>query len=348
MCASPLSGGRSTAVLHYAHFDCGVGLIPNGEMEMGSGSSYEISYGKLRVPLYRVYARPLDTVAAIPESQFVGRANSLLALEVDLEVFGDAFLPAYTAGDNSHVVATDSMKNIILRQALAYQGATTEGLLYHLGSYFLATYEDMGSLRLTARELRFDAARVPMDTGGGFGDSSLVFSREHGEHALATLSMGRAERGYAITEHCCGRVGMELFKVTGSAFTHFVRDANTTLPERVDRPLFVAMDISWRYADTADLLEPERGRYVPAEQMRDLVRVVFHEFVSESIQHLVNEMGRRILDRFPQLAEVSFDAQNRTPDPAAVSEADDKVKVYTAPFAAYGLIRLTLRRGAQA
>ncbi|HEV8192362.1 MAG TPA: urate oxidase [Ktedonobacterales bacterium] len=316
---------------------------------MGSGASYEISYGKLHIPLYRVYARPLDAVATIPESAFTGRANTLLALEVDLEVFGDAFLPAYTKGDNSHVVATDSMKNIILRQALTYGGATTEGLLHHIGSYFLATYEDMGSLRLTARALRFDAARVPTDTSGGFGDSSLVFAREHGEHALATLNMGRAAGGgYRVTDHRCGEVGVELFKVTGSAFTRFVRDANTTLPERGDRPLFVAMDVCWRYADTADLLQPERGRYVPAEQMRDLVRVVFHEFVSESIQHLVNEMGRRILDRFPQLSEVSFDAQNRTPDPAAVSEADEKVKVYTAPFAAYGLIRLTMGRGEQA
>lgn len=316
---------------------------------MGSGSSYEISYGKLGVPLYRVYARPLDAVAPIPESAFTGRANTLMALEVDLEVFGDAFLPAYTEGDNSLVVATDSMKNIILRQALTYEGATTEGLLHHIGSYFLATYEDMGSLRLTARELRFDAAQVPTDTGGNFGDSSLVFSREHGEHTLAMLRMERAAGGgYNVTDHRCGRVDMELFKVTGSAFTRFVRDANTTLPERGDRPLFVAMDVSWRYADTADLLEPERGRYVPAEQMRDLVQVVYHEFVSESIQHLVNEMGRRMLDRFPQLAEVSFDAQNRTPDPAAVSDADNKIKVYTAPFAAYGLIRLTLRRGAQA
>lgn len=316
---------------------------------MSGDISHEISYGKLRVPLYRVYARPLGAVVAIPESAFTGRANTLLALEVDLEVFGDAFLPAYTEGDNSHVVATDSMKNIILRQALTYQGATTEGLLHHLGGYFLANYEDMGSLRLTARELRFDAARVPTDTNGGFGDSSLVFSREHGEHALATLSMKRAEGGgYLVTDHRCGRVDLELFKVTGSAFTRFVRDANTTLPERGDRPLFVAMDVFWRYADTADLLEPERGRYVPAEQVRDLVRVVFHEFVSESIQHLVNEMGRRLLDRFPQLAEASFEAQNRTPDPAAVSEADEKIKVYTAPFAAYGLIRLTLQRGAQA
>ncbi len=76
------------------------------------------------------------------------------------------------------------------------------------------------------------------------------------------------------------------------------------------------------------------------------VQSVFHEFVSESIQHLVYEMGRRILARFPQLTEVSFEAQNRTRDPAAVSSSDERVKVYTDPFSAYGMIKLTITRNA--
>jgi len=310
---------------------------------MGADYSYEISYGKLRVPLYRIYARPLSGVTPIPESAFTGRGNVLVGMEVDLEVFGDAFLGAYTEGDNSRVVATDSMKNIILRQSLAYDGATVEGQLAHLGRQFLGDYDDMRAVRLTAREFPF--AAVPVPAREGYEESNRLFSRRYGDYAVVTLMMERAaDGGYTITEHQVGRVGMELLKVTGSAFTHFVRDANTTLPERGDRPLFVHMDLHWRYADPADLLDETHARYVPAEQMRDLAQVVFHEFVSESIQHLVHEMGTRILTRFPQLAEVAFEAQNRTPDPAATSDADPKVKVYSAPFPAFGLIRLTMRR----
>ena len=51
----------------------------------------------------------------------------LFANEITVEVFGDNFLPAYTRGDNSSVVATDSMKNFILSQAREYEGATLEG-----------------------------------------------------------------------------------------------------------------------------------------------------------------------------------------------------------------------------
>ena len=38
--------------------------------DFARGVSYEISYGKLRVPLYRVYASPLSGVPPIPESAF--------------------------------------------------------------------------------------------------------------------------------------------------------------------------------------------------------------------------------------------------------------------------------------
>ncbi|HLG65913.1 MAG TPA: hypothetical protein VKY19_28615 [Ktedonosporobacter sp.] len=68
-----------------------------------------------------------------------------------------------------------------------------------------------------------------------------------------------------ITTHRCGRLGFELFKVTGSAFTHFVRDEYTTLPERVDRPLFMALDVFWQYADPTPLADSQHAHYVPAD-----------------------------------------------------------------------------------
>ena len=86
-----------------------------------------ISYGKLRVPLQRVVEREDGD-------------HDVLAAEVSIEVLGENFTAAYTEGDNSAVVATDTMKNFILRESLAYGGDTLEGLLAHLGRGFLATY----------------------------------------------------------------------------------------------------------------------------------------------------------------------------------------------------------------
>lgn len=314
---------------------------------MDSSDIFATSYGKMRVPVYRVYARPLDGITPIPESLFRGRTNTLFAFEIDVEVFGENFLPAYTHGDNSQVVATDSMKNFILRQALTFEGATLEAFLETLGRLFLQTYPQMERLQITGRELPFVAASIPETGSASFTASDVLFSRSHNDFATATLDIARDAAGQPLVRaHRCGRVGMELFKVTGSAFSRFVRDEYTTLPERVDRPLFIYLDVYWQYADPASLFAADHSHYVPAEQVRDLLQVTFHGFVSESIQHLVYEMGRRLLTRFPQLAEVSFAARNMTRDQVAASSTDERVKVYSDPFSAYGMIKLNMSKNA--
>lgn len=301
---------------------------------------YQIAYGKAHVPVYRVYATPLTGIPAIPESTFTGRENVLFAVEIDVEVFGENFLPAYTQGDNSNVVATDSMKNFILRHALSYEGATLEGYLEELGHQFLATYPVMERLRMSGRELAFTPAQVPAG-GGQFGESNVLFSHSNNDYGEAHMDFATVNGVTTMTMHECGRVDMQLMKVTGSAFTHFVRDNYTTLPERSDRPLYIYLDAHWKYGDAADM----HTRYIPSEQVRDAIQVVFHEFVSESIQHLMHEMGKRLLARFPQMTEVSFYGQNRTRDPMVLSETDKKRKVYSDPFPAFGTLKLTMSRG---
>jgi urate oxidase len=258
-----------------------------------------ISYGKLRVPVHRI------------------AGDDVFACEVSVEVLGDNFAPAYTEGDNSAVVATDTMKNFILREAAAYEGTALEGFLSELGQRMIATYPVMEALRITGRELRFDRL------------AGKVFSRSADDHGVATVEIGPG----GVTGVRAGRHGLMLLKTSGSAFTHFARDEYTTLPERGDRPLLIRLDVDWRYT--------AHDAHVDSLAVRDHLARTFDDFVSESIQHLVHEMGTRLLADHPQLAEVSFTAENHTRDP--VGEQDGR-KVYTDPFPAQGLITLTLQR----
>jgi urate oxidase len=260
---------------------------------------------------------------------------------VSMEVLGQGFLAAYTDGDNAAVVATDTMKNVILRHALEHDGAVLEGFLDALGRRFLGTYPEMEGLRLGAREQPF--AAVPVGTAGERSDR--LFALGDGDRAVAELELARAPDGRVeLAAQRSGQVGMRLLKTTGSAFTRFARDDATTLPERADRPLFIALDVHWRYADPADALATDPGRYVAPAQVRDVVQAVFHAFVSESIQHLVHEMGQRLLARFPGLAAVSFRAENHTFDPVPGSDPAAPRRAYTAAFPAWGLITLELTR----
>jgi urate oxidase / 2-oxo-4-hydroxy-4-carboxy-5-ureidoimidazoline decarboxylase len=301
------------------------------------GIDYEISYGKASVPVYRHYATPLTGLPEVPESAVRGRDNVLFANEITVEVFGDNFLPAYTRGDNSSVVATDSMKNFILSEAGAYEGATPEGYLARLGEGFLERYEQMQSVRVSSRELPFDAAQVP--GAGGFEPSEVLRRRGAGEHSVASLGFIRSDGGAALVEQRSGRVGIELLKVKGSAFTHFVRDEYTTLPERSDRPLFIRLDVHWTPRYPGDSLGDVPERYVAGEQVHDVCAAVFDDLVSESIQQLVHAMGERLLERYPQLGSVELAAANMTRDPH-----DDERKVFVPPFPAFGTITLTMRR----
>jgi urate oxidase / 2-oxo-4-hydroxy-4-carboxy-5-ureidoimidazoline decarboxylase len=305
--------------------------------------AYSITYGKAEVPVYRQYATALAGLPEVPESSFRGRDNALFANEVTVEVFGDNFLPAYTEGDNSNVVATDSMKNFILGQAAEFDGATLEQYLAELGEAFLAKYPQMQGVEMSGRELPFSAQSVP--SASGFVPSGELRQRQWSDLGTAEIRFERRQDGCSIAAHRSGRVGLELLKTKGSAFTSFVRDEYTTLPERIDRPLFVRLDVHWRYADPADAVGSSCNRYVAGEQVRDVCAVVFDEVVSESIQELVHEIGKRLLERYPQLQGVEFLAKNMTRDPFPGGKSiDGQQRVYVPPFPAFGTITLAMNR----
>jgi len=305
---------------------------------------YEIRYGKADVKVYRTHGTPLRGVSTIPESPFTGRDNLLTAAELEVEVRGTAFLDAYTRGDNRLVVATDTMKNFMHSATMASRAATLEGWLFDIGRDFLATYPHMERLTMHGRELPFPAALVPAEGGEGFTTSEVLFARDRNDRSTAALDLERDGDGVRITGHACGRTDLQLIKITGSAFADFARDEHTTLPERRDRPLYIWCDIGWRYADPADGLGGDASRYVAGEQVADLAASVFHQFVSLSIQHLVNEIGTRMLERWPQLAEVSFEATNRLWDPGEQSADDPSVRTYADPRPPFGRIGLVLHR----
>jgi urate oxidase / 2-oxo-4-hydroxy-4-carboxy-5-ureidoimidazoline decarboxylase len=244
-------------------------------------------------------------------------ARKLFAAEVELVLHGDVFLPSYTEGDNSMVVATDSMKNFIHACAYDYGGTSLEDYLAFVGRCFLERYEHVEWVSVEGREHTF-ARR-----------GELLYQQVHADRGVARLDIGRD----GVRDHRSGREGLELVKLTGSAFTGFVRDEYTTLPEMPDRPLFVHLDVHWRHADF--------DRRVASEAVRDSVAATFDDFVSESIQHLVHEMGARALEQFPEIEEIEFDGQNRLWDTA---RSADGVAVYTDARPPFGVIHLALRR----
>ena len=265
----------------------------------------EIRYGKAAIRCYRAY----------------GGNPPLFGTETTVDVFGDTFLASYTEGDNRNVVATDTMKNFTYAALLEYEGSTHEGWAAFLGRRFLDAYPQMEWLRIRERELPFAAH-----------SERLFEGPRRDEHGVVELEIGRE----GIRSLSGGVQQLHLVKLTGSAFADFARDQYTTLPERPDRPLYIFCDVRWRYSDTTRPIDPH--------QVAATVREVFDGFVSMSIQHLLNEFGTVLLERYPQASEFSFEAQNRLWDTSAVSDHDARRRVYSDPKPAHGLIGLTVSR----
>jgi len=196
-----------------------------------------IRYGKHNVSFYRTHP-----------------TRGLLAGRVNIDVFGDNFLPAYTEGDNREVVATDTMKNFVYAMALEYPGASHEGFAAFLGRRLLATYPQMQSLRLLVEEIPFakHSAKLLSPLDDDYGTVELEIEPDR------------------VRSLRCGRRNLRLVKLTGSAFKDFARDAYTTLPERSDRPLFIHLDVHWRYRRMEDGTSDGPAR-IASEAVRDAV-----------------------------------------------------------------------------
>src|SRR5580698_783520 len=134
-------------------------------------------YGKGDVIAYRLHREGNE-----PEGQspFFG-ANVLLL------IYGDAFWPTYTTGNNTDLIATDSMKNFIKRETMNFAGDDLESYSRFLAEKFIDIYPQVEGAQVSASRIPYDALSggglsfVPggpdcatvcleMFRGGGFGE----------------------------------------------------------------------------------------------------------------------------------------------------------------------------------
>lgn len=271
-------------------------------------------YGKGDVTVYR-----LQRDGSQPEGQ-----SPVFGASVTMLLYGEAFWPTYTTGDNTGLVATDSMKNFIQRETLNFTGGDLEAYCRFLAEKFLATYPQTGGIQVEAME----APYAPLE------GSRVAFAPAGPERAMARLELTRE----GTVEARSGIRGFRLLRLGGSAFQGFVRDQYTTLPEIANRPLHMWLDLEWLYGSAEAWLT---GGAATA-QVRRTVREVFDGFASGSIQEVIYRIGTRLLEEMPAMAEVHLEANNRTWD--TVAEVGEQAGVYTDARPPYGILGLTLRR----
>jgi urate oxidase len=270
-------------------------------------------YGKGDVIAYRLNR---DGRAPLGKSPVFG-ANVLLL------VYGETFWKTYTEGNNTGLIATDSMKNFIQRETIDFTGNDLEEYCRFLGEKFLSTYAQVEGLQISATEIPY----APMG-------HDVAFVPSGPDSAFARLEITRK----GIVEAMSGVRGFKLLRLGGSAFRGFVRDEYTTLPDLNNRPLHMWLDLEWTYGGP----QAAFSRGAVTAQVRKIVRDVFTSFESGSIQQIIYQMGAKLLDEIGAISEVRLEANNRTWD--TIAERGDELGVYTDARPPYGCLGLTVKR----
>jgi urate oxidase / 2-oxo-4-hydroxy-4-carboxy-5-ureidoimidazoline decarboxylase len=250
--------------------------------------------------------------------------KSVFGANITMLVYGSAFWPTYTTGDNTGLIATDSMKNFVQREMLNYEGPDLEDCCRFLGAKFLDTYPQVEGAQISAVEIPY--AALP--------GSAQAFAPAGPDRATARLEINRD----GIVEIASGICGFKLLRLGGSAFRGFVRDRYTTLPDIANRPLHMWLDLQWLYVKPFDGFST--GAVTAA--VRGIVYEVFNGFESGSIQQVIYQIGTKMLADIPVISEVHLEANNRTWD--TIVERGEEAGVYTEARPPFGCLGLRLKR----
>ncbi len=269
------------------------------------------------------YGKAEVRVVAVDRS---GPRHTLVDLDVSSSLRGD-FTAAYTAGDNAHVLATDTQKNTVF--AFARDGVgSPEAFALRLARHFAGAYEWISGARVAVDAHGWDRIAV------GGQPHEHAFRRE-GEVRTAVVTVDGAD-----AHVLAGLRDLVVLKTTGSEFRGFPRDRYTTLAETRDRILATAVTARWRYTG-ADLDWDATFAVV-----RTTLLETFAATHSLALQQTLYAMGEAVLERFPDVAEVRMSMPNKhhfLQDLSAFG-LDNPDVVYHADDRPYGLIEGTVLR----
>ncbi len=253
-----------------------------------------------------------------------GERHELTDVTVDVRLDGD-FAAAHTDGDNSALLATDTMRNAVYVLAARHDVSELEAFGRALVEHFVAAGPTVERATITLVERPW--ARL--------GEHDHAFQRGYGGHRVAIVS-GDADH----IRVDAGIDGLEVLRTTGSGWTGFVRDELTTLPETEDRILATIVTARWSYA--------ERGiDYTAAwHAARDAILEAFGDHYSPSAQFTLLRMGKAALRAVEAMQRIHLSLPNRHHLLFDLSRfaTENPNEVFHATTEPYGLIEGTVER----
>ena len=252
-----------------------------------------------------------------------GEQHEVVELSVKILFQGD-FAESYTRADNSKVLPTDTMKNTVYAIARERPITSIEEFARRLAGHFL---KRVAALKTVSIEIH----QTPWAHIGKHGSA---FVREGTESRMTALTATHSQE-----ELVSGLRNLEILKTGNSAFTGYMKDEFTTLPETRDRLLGTVLDADWTYRtgaqrawmrtakqqkelasssggtlDTAPVLRDSLGEIGFNDCHAGIRKVLLDSFAnhnSESVQHTLFAMAQAALKEFSVIKSVHLVMPNR-------------------------------------
>jgi urate oxidase len=240
----------------------------------------ENRYGKSRVRLMKVTRHP--------------HGNELREWTVQVLLKGD-FESAHLDGDNSKILATDTMKNTVYFIARNSKSTSMEGYAMELADFLLARNPQVSSAAI-----RIEAALWKrLDVEGAPHPTAFM----HGSEEIQTTHVERAQDGeFHILS---GLDNLVILKTANSGFEGYIKDSLTTLKETNDRLFGTAVRAEWHY--TKHDLDFDAVRTTVRETMLQ----TFANHDSRSVQQTLYAMAESTLAAVLTVDEIELAMPNK-------------------------------------
>lgn len=206
-----------------------------------------------------------------------GAVHRLKEIDTTVLLEGD-FATSYTSGDNTKVVATDTMKNTVNVLAQEHLGDEIERFAIFLGQHFLKQYPQVRTAKVNISErswqrMQIDGKPHPHSFISG-GDARLF--------TQVVCSRGSESVKSGIRD-------LVILKSTGSGFENYPKDEFTTLRETADRILATSFTAGWTFQQL-----PKNFRETNEKILAAMLKVFADNF-SPSAQTTLFQMGEAAL-----------------------------------------------------
>ena len=217
---------------------------------------------------------------------------------VQILLTGD-FTTAHTLGDNSQILPTDTMKNTVYFVAHLSKADSMEAYAQELIDYILTRNPQVHSAEVVIESTLWKRLQVD---GKPF---PTAFMRGSDERQTTTVSLTQ-NQPFTITS---GLDRLTILKTANSAFTGFIKDELTTLPETTDRLFGTALKAEWPY--TPEGISAGIDFNKVRTHIREVMLNTFAHHDSLSVQQTLFAMGEAALDHTTLIDEIHLLMPNK-------------------------------------